>query len=75
MFIISLLIPAGKSLFFLKLIKNFNFNNFFVETYQEQFTYVLFWGFATVCTMAVMLFFGHEIVNTPKLTAKKAKNE
>lgn len=45
------------------------------ETYQEQFMYVFFWGFATVCTLGIMLYFGHEIVNSPKLTIKKAKNE
>jgi hypothetical protein len=51
------------------------FNLISLETYQEQFTYVLFWGFATMCMLLILLYFGQEIVNTPRLTLKKAKNE
>ena len=75
MFIISLLIPAGKLNRIEKTLNLFSSKYFLTETYQEQFMYVFFWGFATVCTLAIMLYFGQEIVNTPKLTIKKAKNE
>lgn len=47
------------------------------QTYQEQFAYVFFWGFATLCTLGVMLYFGKELVNSPRLvrTEDKSKNE
>ena len=46
------------------------------ETYQEQLTYVLFWGVATLATLTVMLYFGNEIVDKPKLsTDNKTKKE
>ena len=45
------------------------------ETLQEQFSYVLFWGFATICTLGIMIYFGKELVNAPKLVQNKYKNE
>ena len=47
----------------------------FSETYQEQLGYVLFWGFATFCTLGIMLYYGKEIVDTPKLVHRKTKKE
>ena len=45
------------------------------ETLQEQFSYVLFWGFATISTLVIMLYFGKELVNSPRLVQNKFKNE
>ena len=45
------------------------------ESFQEQIMYVLFWGFATLCTLGIMLYFGKELVNTPKLVQVKSKDE
>jgi hypothetical protein len=44
-------------------------------TYQEQMTYVLFWGFATMCCLAVMVYFGQEFVDSPVLIKNKNKKE
>lgn len=45
------------------------------ETYQEQLTYVLFWGFASMCCLATMVYFGNEFVNMPILSNEKNKKE
>jgi hypothetical protein len=45
------------------------------ETFQEQLAYVIFWGLATVCTLGIMVYYGKEIVNCPKLVSRKNKNE
>lgn len=46
------------------------------ESFQEQLSYVFFWGVATICTLGVMIYFGKEIVDTPKLVHhRKNKRE
>lgn len=46
-----------------------------LETFQEQLAYVIFWGLATLCTLGIMLYYGKEIVNSPKLVSRKNKKE
>jgi len=46
-----------------------------LETFQEQLAYVIFWGVATFATLAIMLYYGKEIVNSPKLVSRKNKKE
>jgi len=79
MFIISLLIPAGNylNMVFDSSLENFlnEFYLFNLETLQEQFTYVIFWGLATMATLSVMLYYGKEIVDSPKLVHRKDKFE
>ncbi|CAF1245042.1 unnamed protein product, partial [Didymodactylos carnosus] len=39
-------------------------------SFREQMTYVLFWGAATVSTLAITIFWGQELVDAPKLYSK-----
>lgn len=39
-------------------------------SFREQITYVLFWGAATVSTLAITLFWGQELVDAPRLYLK-----
>ncbi len=40
------------------------------STFQEQITYILFWGAAAISTLAVTMFYGQELVDKPKLYLK-----
>jgi len=40
------------------------------SSFREQMTYVLFWGAATISTLAMTLFWGQELVDAPKLYSK-----
>jgi hypothetical protein len=40
------------------------------SSFREQMTYVLFWGAATISTLAMTLFWGQELVDSPKLYLK-----
>ncbi|CAF3807740.1 unnamed protein product [Rotaria magnacalcarata] len=39
-------------------------------SFREQMTYVLFWGAATISTLAITIFWGQELVDAPKLYSK-----
>jgi lipid-A-disaccharide synthase-like uncharacterized protein len=41
------------------------------ETYQEQFSYALFWGLSTLGSLIVILYVGNELVDEPRLKPKK----
>lgn len=40
------------------------------SSFREQFTYVLFWGAATISTLAITVFWGQELVDAPRLYSK-----
>ena len=40
------------------------------STFHEQITYVLFWGAAAISTLAITMFCGQDLVDTPKLYSK-----
>ncbi len=40
------------------------------STFHEQLTYILFWGAAAISTLGATLFYGKELVDTPKLYLK-----
>jgi hypothetical protein len=39
-------------------------------SFREQITYVLFWGAATISTLAITIFWGQELVDAPRLYSK-----
>lgn len=43
------------------------------ESYQEQLTYILFWAFGTFVTLALIIYYGKEYVNSPKFVHKYKK--
>lgn len=43
--------------------------------YGVQFLYVLFWGAAVLVTLYVVLYFGNEYVNQPRLVQVQAKDK
>ncbi|CAF1109646.1 unnamed protein product [Adineta steineri] len=40
------------------------------SSFREQITYVLFWGAATISTLAITIFWGKELVDAPRLYSK-----
>ena len=42
---------------------------------SEQFMYVLFWGGASIMSLAAIYFYGNDFVNKPKLAQAKFKTE
>jgi hypothetical protein len=40
------------------------------SSFREQMTYVLFWGAATISTLAVTIVWGQELVDIPRLYSK-----
>ncbi|CAF0823074.1 unnamed protein product [Rotaria sp. Silwood1] len=44
------------------------------SSFREQMTYVLFWGAATISTLAITIFWGQELVDAPKLYSKAKRD-
>ena len=47
----------------------------FAADYGVQFLYVLFWGAAVMVTLYVVLYFGNEYVDHPRLVHVQAKDK
>ena len=47
----------------------------FAADYGVQFLYVLFWGAAVMVTMYVVLYFGNEYVDQPRLVHVQSKDK
>ena len=48
---------------------------FLAADYGVQFLYVLFWGGAVMMTLYVVLYFGNEYVDQPRLVQVQAKDK
>ena len=48
---------------------------FFAADYGVQFLYVLFWGGAVLMTLYVVMYFGTEYVDQPRLVQVQAKDK
>ena len=52
-----------------------NSSSFLSADYGVQFLYVLFWGAAVMMTLYVVLYFGNEYVDQPRLVQIQAKDK